>query len=84
MLIDVLTDGSAVLRHNVHVTKAVHHRGLFPVMRVAVAAWWNRPRIPPDMPARLRADMGLPPARGSMFWPEADDYWPLPMPMWKP
>ena len=84
MSIDVLTDVGAVLRHDVHVTRAVHHRGLFRVLRVALVAWWTCPRIPPDMPARLRADMGLPPAPKSMFWPEPDDYWPLPVPLWKP
>ena len=84
MSIDVLTDGGAVLRHDLDVTKAVYHRGLFAVLRVALLAWWNRPRIPPDLPARLRADMGLPPAPRSRFWPELEDYWPLPVPMGRP
>ena len=77
MLVDVLTDGSAVLRHDVQVTTAVHYRGLLPVLRVALCAWWTRPRIPADMPARLRADMDLPPAPKSTFWPEPDDDGPI-------
>lgn len=84
MSIDAFTDGSVVWRHDVHVTRAVHYRGLFRVLRVALAAWWTRPRIPPDLPARLRADMGLPPAPRSMFWPEPSDYWPMSVPLGRP
>ena len=83
MSYDALNEGSNALRLHYNVVEAVHHRGLPAVLRVAVVAWWNRPRIPHDMPARLRADMGLPPAPKSMFWPEPDDYWPLPVPIWK-
>ena len=84
MFDNALHEGSSALRLDFQVTRAVHHHGLFQVLRVALVAWWNRPRIPPDIPARLRADMGLPPAPRSMFWPEPDDYWPLPVLMFKP
>lgn len=80
MFIDALTDGSVRFRHDVHVTRAVHHRGLVAVLRVALAAWWTRPRIPPDLPARLREDMGLPPAPRSIFWPGPSDFWPMQVP----
>jgi hypothetical protein len=83
MFDNALDEGSALLRLDFQVTKAVHFRGLPQVLRVALVAWWNRPRIPRDMPARLRADMGLPPAPKSMFWPEPDDIGPLPITMWK-
>jgi hypothetical protein len=83
MSYDALNEDSAALRLEFHVIKAVQLRGLPAVLRVAVLAWWNRPRIPYDMPARLRADMGLPPAPKSMFWPEPGDCWPLPIPIWK-
>lgn len=83
MFDNALEEGSVLLRLDFEVTKAVHRRGFFRVLRVAMVAWWNRPRIPRDMPARLRADMGLPPAPKSMFWPEPDDCWPLPVPIWK-
>ena len=83
MFDNALNEGSVALRLDFQVIKAVHHRGLPRVLRVALVAWWNRPRIPHDLPARLRADMGLPPAPKSMFWPEPDDCGPLPITMWK-
>lgn len=83
MFENALDEGSVMLRLNFEVTNAVHRRGFIPVLRVAVAAWWNRPRIPADLPARLRADMGLPPAPKSWFWPEPAEDWPLPVPIWK-
>jgi hypothetical protein len=84
MFDNALDEGSAMLRLDFEVAKAVHLRGFASVLRVALVAWWNRPRIPRDLPVRLRVDMGLPPAPKSMFWPELEDYWPLPVPMWKP
>lgn len=83
MFDNALDEGSALLRLEFQVARAVHQRGFLQVLRIAAAAWWNRPRIPPDMPARLRADMGLPPAPRSKFWPEPDDCSPLPVTMWK-
>lgn len=78
-------DASSVALHlERHVVKAVHHRGLATVLRVAVVAWWNQPRLPPDLPARLRADMGLPPETRPRFWPEPSLDPQVPPPLWIP
>lgn len=76
-------DESSLMLHR-HVSKAVHQRGLFAVLQVVFLAWLNRPRIPPDMPARLRADMGLPPAPPSLFALQPTDDGSIPLPMWRP
>ena len=82
MSYDALSEGSTLLRLNFNVVEAVQHRGLFAVLRVALAAWWNRPQLPDD--ARLRADMGLPPLPSSAFWPEpSGDSLQLPPPFWR-
>ncbi|WEK03158.1 MAG: hypothetical protein P0Y65_13205 [Candidatus Devosia phytovorans] len=83
MSIDAFTDSGAISRHDTHVTKAVHHRGFLPVLRVAIAAWWTRPRIPAGLSARQRADMGLPPAPRSVFWPDQDGHSPMPPLLWR-
>jgi hypothetical protein len=83
MIDNALNEGSVALRLDFQVARAVHHHGVLQVLRVALLAWWNRPRIPRDIPARLRADMGLPPAPRSWFWPEPDDVGPLPVITWK-
>lgn len=82
MSYDAPDEGSVSLRLETYVARAVHSRGLLPVLRVALAAWWNRPRLPADLPARLRADMGLPPDNQSRFWPEPSDNPQVPLPMW--
>lgn len=82
MSYDALTEGSAALRLDFNVVEAVQHRGLFVVLRVAVAAWWNRPQLPDD--ARLRADIGLPPVTKSAFWPEPSANPQVPPPLWRP
>jgi hypothetical protein len=82
MSFEAFPDEGAVLRHHQHVTRAVHHDGLVPVLRVALAAWWTRPRPPHGLSARLRADMGFPPERRSVFWPEPSDNPQVPLPMW--
>lgn len=83
MFDNALNEGSIALRLDFQVARAVHARGFVQVLRVALAAWWNQPSIPPDLPARLRADMGLPPAPRSWFWPGPDDLGPLPVITWK-
>lgn len=84
MSFDLPNDGSVALRLNFHVTKAVHYNGFLAVLRVAVAAWWNRPRLPVDLSPRLRADMGLPPDTRRVFWPEPSDNPQVPLPLWRP
>lgn len=63
-----LSEGSIVLRLEFSIADAVHQRGLLSVMVAALAAWWNRPRLPSDLPESLRADVGLPPAEGALLW----------------
>jgi hypothetical protein len=84
MSYDLLKEGSVALRLEFYVTRAVHQRGLLAVLRLVVVAWFNRPRIPDDLPARLRADMGLPPDTRPVFWPEPSDNPQVPLPMWRP
>lgn len=84
MSFNALDEGSVSLRLDHHVTKAVHWNGLLPVLRVAIAAWWNRPRLPPDLSDRMRADMGLPPDPRPRYWPEPSDNPQVPPPMWRP
>jgi hypothetical protein len=84
MTFNALDEGSAALRPDFHIIRAVQQRGLVPVLRVAVAAWWNRPRLPADLSPRLRADMGLPPDRRPVYWPEQSDNPQVPPPLWWP
>lgn len=84
MSLNALDEGSAALRLESHVAKAVHHSGFRAVLRVAIVAWWNRPRLPEDLPARLRADMGLPPDTRPTYWPEPSANPQVPPPMWRP
>lgn len=79
MSINVHDDGSVLLRLEFYAARAVHQRGLGAVLRVVVAAWWNRPRIPPDLSDRLRADMGLPVDASRKHWPEQ-----VPLILWRP
>lgn len=84
MIDTILDEGSIRLRLDLHVTRAVHQRGLFAVLRVAFVAWFNRPRLPDDLPARLRADMGLPPDTRPAYWPEPSENPQVPPPLWRP
>lgn len=83
MSFDALSERSVLLRLDFNVVEAVQRRGLPAVLRVALAAWWNRPQMPQD--PRLRADMGLPPLPRSAFWPEPfDGDMHVPLPLWRP
>ena len=68
MTYEALPERSVVLRLEFSIADAVHQRGLLPVLATAVAAWWNRPRLPADLPAALRADIGLPPLPSTAHW----------------
>ena len=59
MTYDALNPRSVTLRLEFSIADAVHQRGLFPVLLAAIRAWWKRPRLPPNLPAYLRADLGL-------------------------
>jgi hypothetical protein len=84
MFDNALNEGSVALRLDFQVVKAVHYRGFIQVLRVAIAAWWNQPRLPSDLPARLREDMGLPPDRREPFWPQPSGDPMIPPPIWRP
>ncbi|KKB86024.1 hypothetical protein VW29_04630 [Devosia limi DSM 17137] len=81
---DHLNGPSLVLRLEFSIADAVQQRGLTAVLRAAVIAWWNLPRLPPDLPARLREDMGLPPDTRPVFCPEPSANPQVPPPLWRP
>jgi hypothetical protein len=68
MSYNVLSERSVVLRLEFSIADAVHQRGLLPVLASAMSAWWNRPRVPSELPAYLRADVGLPPVAEPVLW----------------
>lgn len=74
--------GSVVLRLEFSIADAVYQRGLLSVLAAAVGAWWHRPRLPDNLPAYLRADVGLPSEPG--FWPEPSSSPQIPPPLWRP
>lgn len=86
MTYDALNQRSVVLRLEFSIADAVHQRGLLPVLRAAIAAWWNRPRalVPADLPPRLWADIGLPPDTRPTYWPEPSANPQIPPPLWRP
>ena len=78
MSYNTLPEGSLVLRLEFSIADAVHQRGLISVLATAVGAWWNRPRLPADLPDRLRADIGLPPAASAAHWLDIHSSAPIP------
>lgn len=71
MSYNVLSERSVVLRLEFSIADAVHQRGLLPVLVSAVSAWWSRPKVPSELPAYLRADVGLPPLAEPVLWHSA-------------
>ena len=61
-------EGSIVLRLEFSIADAVHQRGLLAVIASAIGAWWNRPRLPDNLPVHLRADIGLSPDAAPLHW----------------
>jgi hypothetical protein len=59
MTYDALDPRSVTLRLEFSIADAVQQRGLVPVLIAALRAWWSRPRLPPNLPAYLREDVGL-------------------------
>jgi hypothetical protein len=57
---ETLDPRSVSLRLESVIAEAVAQRGLLPVLATALRAWWTRPRLPPNLPPGLRADIGLP------------------------
>lgn len=79
-----LPEGSIVLRLEFSIADAVHQRGLFSVLVAAIGAWWNRPRLPADLPDRLRADIGLSPVANAAHWLDINASLPMPDPLRRP
>lgn len=58
-----------MLRLEFSIADAVCQRGLLPVLGAAIAAWWRqRPRGYSDVPAHLRADLGVPEPQEPAHW----------------
>jgi hypothetical protein len=79
-----LPEGSIVLRLEFSIADAVHQRGLLSVIATAISAWWNRPRLPADLPASLRADIGLPPEPQPAHWLQISASSTIPEPLRRP
>ncbi len=63
MTMNVLNEGSVVLRLEFSIADAVRERGLVKVVVAAVRAWWaQRPVSYAEVPHYLRDDVGAPPA----------------------
>lgn len=84
MSFNTLPEGSVVLRLEFSIADAVHQRGLVSVLLTAIAAWWNRPRLPADLPAYLRADLGLPPTAQPAHWLDIQHNQTIPPPLRRP
>ncbi|MDB5527905.1 MAG: hypothetical protein JWR51_1008 [Devosia sp.] len=68
MTYDALDPHSVTLRLEFSIADAVVQRGLVPVLIEAFRAWWKRPRLPPNLPAYLRVDVGLPAEDNVVYW----------------
>ena len=79
-----LHEGSVVLRLEFSIADAVYQRGLLSVLGSAIAAWWNRPRLPSNIPARLRADIGLSPVAEAAHWLDIPSHSGIPDPLRRP
>ena len=84
MIYTTPSEGSVVLRLEFSIADAVHQRGLMPVLATAVAAWWHRPRVPSDLSAHLRADIGLPSAASPAHWLDVPAHPLVPPPLRRP
>lgn len=84
MSYNTLPEGSIVLRLEFSIADAVHQRGLLSVIGAAISAWWNRPRLPSELPGYLRADVGLPPVAEPAHWLAAPSHSGIPDPLRRP
>lgn len=84
MFNNTVPQGSIVLRLEFSIADAVYQRGLLSVLATAIAAWWNRPRLPSSLPAYLREDVGLPPAASPAHWLDIPANRPIPAPLRRP
>jgi hypothetical protein len=81
---NTLPEGSVVLRLEFSIADAVHQRGLLSVLVAAIGAWWNRPRLPSNLPAYLRADLGLSPVADAAHWLDIPSRSGIPDPLRRP
>ena len=81
---NVLDERSVVLRLEFSIADAVHQRGLLSVLGSAIGAWWNRPRLPSNLPAYLRADLGLPTDATPAHWLDISANKSIPAPLRRP
>lgn len=79
-----LPEGSIVLRLEFSIADAVHQRGLLAVLGAAIRAWWNRPRLPANLPAHLLADVGLDASAEPSHWLEIEARSGIPDPLRRP
>ena len=84
MSYNTLPEGSVVLRLEFSIADAVHQRGLLSVLGSAIGAWWNRPRLPSNLPAYLRVDLGLPPEATPAHWLDITGKPGIPDPLRRP
>ena len=84
MSYETLREGSIVLRLEFSIADAVHQRGLLSVLGAAIGAWWNRPRLPSNLPAYLRADLGLSPEATPAHWLDIPAKSGIPDPLRRP
>ncbi|WP_108395550.1 hypothetical protein [Devosia submarina] len=84
MFNNTVPQGSIVLRLEFSIADAVHQRGLLSVLAAAIAAWWNRPRLPATLPAYLREDLGLLPSASPAHWLDIPSNVTIPPPLRRP
>ncbi len=73
MSMNVLKEGSVVLRLEFSIADAVRERGVLKVLGAAIGAWWaQRPINYGAVPDYLREDVGLPPAEDVRSFSYAD------------
>jgi hypothetical protein len=84
MSYNALPESSVILRLEFSIADAVHQRGLLAVVGAAIHAWWNRPRMPSNLPAYLRADVGLPPDANAAHWTDIPARSGIPDPLRRP
>ncbi|MET3926534.1 hypothetical protein [Devosia sp. 2618] len=84
MSYEPIPPGSVVLRLEFNIADAVHQRGLLAVMGAAISAWWNRPRLPSNVPGYLREDIGLPPDANPSHWLDIRANSSIPGPLRRP
>ncbi|WIY53404.1 hypothetical protein O9Z70_02380 [Devosia sp. YIM 151766] len=79
---NVIEERNAVLRLEISIAAAVRERGVLLVIGAALRAWWAQwPASYSEVPASLRADIGLPPAADPDYLGIGLDLWRLHPPL---